>query len=108
MFGRYKNFLINLIFPAVIFGSLTGILTSVVITLYKWCATRVIAFSEAGYHHMREHLWIALPVLAALVGVALLFSRIYRRIPNLQGGGIPTSIGILRGSLPCRWLSNLV
>lgn len=108
MFSRYKNFLINLIFPAVVFGSLTGILTSAVITLYKWCAARVIAFSEAGYHHMREHLWIALPVLVALVGVAFLFSRIYRRIPNLQGGGIPTSIGILRGSLPCRWLSNLV
>ena len=51
MFGRYKNFLINLIFPAVIFGSLTGILTSVVITLYKWCAGRVIAFSEGQPHN---------------------------------------------------------
>lgn len=108
MFSRYKNFFINLIFPAVIFGSLTGVLTSVVITLYKWCAAHVIAFSEAGYHYMREHLWVVLPVLLALAGVAFLFSWIYRRIPNLQGGGIPTSIGILRGSLPCRWLSNLV
>ena len=49
-----------------------------------------------------------IPVLAVLVGVAFLFTWIYRRAPHLMGGGIPTSIGMLRGILPCRWISNLV
>ena len=105
---KYRNFFINLIFPAVIFGSVTGVLTSVVITLYKVCAKHVIAFSEAGYDFLRHHLLWVIPVLAVLVGVAFLFAFIYRRVPNLRGGGIPTSIGILRGILPCRWLTNLV
>ena len=106
--NKYKNYFINLIFPAVIFGSVTGILTAVVITLYKLCAKHVIAASEAGYHFLRENLLWVLPVLAVLVGVSFLFAYIYRRVPNLKGGGIPTSIGMLRGILLCRWESNLV
>ena len=106
--NKYKNYFINLIFPAVIFGSVTGILTAVVITLYKLCAKHVIAASEAGYHFLRENLLWVIPVLAVLVGVAFLFTWIYRRAPHLMGGGIPTSIGMLRGILPCRWISNLV
>ena len=106
--NKYKNYFINLIFPAVIFGSVTGILTAVVITLYKLCAKHVIAASEAGYHFLRENLLWVIPVLAVLVGMAFLFTWIYRRAPHLMGGGIPTSIGMLRGILPCRWISNLV
>ena len=106
--NKYKNYFINLIFPAVIFGSVTGILTAVVITLYKLCAKHVIAASEAGYHFLRENLLWVIPVLVVLVGVAFLFTWIYRRAPHLMGGGIPTSIGMLRGILPCRWISNLV
>lgn len=106
--NKYKNYFINLIFPAVIFGSVTGILTAVVITLYKLCAKHVIAASEAGYHFLRENLLWVIPVLAVLVGVAFLFTWIYRRAPHLMGGGIPTSIGMLRGILPCRWISNLL
>ena len=106
--NKYKNYFINLIFPAVIFGSVTGILTAVVITLYKLCAKHVIAASEAGYHFLRENLLWVIPVMAVLVGVAFLFTWIYRRAPHLMGGGIPTSIGMLRGILPCRWISNLV
>ena len=106
--NKYKNYFINLMFPAVIFGSVTGILTAVVITLYKLCAKHVIAASEAGYHFLRQNLIYVLPVLAVLVGVSFLFAHIYRRVPNLQGGGIPTSIGMLRGIMPCRWESNLV
>ena len=108
MFSKYRNFFVNLIFPAVIFGSLTGILTAAVITLYKWCASRVIHLSEEGYGYLRQNLWVILPLLPVLLGIAFLFARIYKRNANLRGGGIPTSIGILRGSLPCRWLSNLV
>lgn len=106
--GKRINTFVNLMFPAVVFGSVTGLFTAVVITLYKLCAKHVIAASEAGYHFLRENLLCVIPVLAVLLGVAFLFAHIYRRVPNLKGGGIPTSIGMLRGILPCRWLSNLV
>ena len=51
---KHTNYFVNLIFPAVVFGSVTGILTALVITLYKLCAKHVIAASEAGYHFLRE------------------------------------------------------
>ena len=65
--GKRINTFVNLMFPAVVFGSVTGLLTAVVITLYKLCAKHVIAASEAGYHFLRENLLCVIPVLAVLL-----------------------------------------
>lgn len=102
------NSFYNSILPAVSFGALTGILTSMAVNLYKACAKHVIAFSEKGYHFMREHLYLIPLVLIAFLLPAFLFAYIYKRIPNLRGGGIPTSIGILRGVIPFKWVRNLL
>ncbi len=99
---------IRLTAPAVGFGAITGAVTALVVVLYKWCAKLAIAGAEAGYHFLRGYLWCLPLVLAALGGVALLLSRVYRREPNLRGGGIPTAIGILRGQIPFRWLATLI
>ncbi len=106
--SKYKNYLINLIFPALVFGSLAGMLTAAVVMVYKVCAHHAIAFAEQGYHYLSAHpYW--LPVVAAgLFGLALLLDWVYNTVPNLRGGGIPTSIGVLRGLLPFRWLRNLL
>ena len=105
---RFKNCFINLIVPAVIFGSLTGVLTAVIVNLYKLCAKGVIALSERGYQYLRGHLyWVPL-VLVALAAIAFFFAFLYRKLPNLRGGGIPTSIGILRGIISFHWLKNLI
>lgn len=104
----YMNYFVNLIFPAFVFGCVTGILTALVITLYKMCASYLIEFSESGYTFLRENLfWIPM-VLLAFILFALLLSFLYNRVFNLKGGGIPTSIGIIRGILPVKWFSNLV
>lgn len=105
---RFKNYFVNLIFPAFIFGSVTGILTSVTVILYKVCAKFVIGFSETGYHYLKEHLYFIPVVIAGLFGLAVLFAVLYEKMPNLRGGGIPTSIGILRGIIIFRWLRNLI
>lgn len=103
-----RRFFVNLMFPAVVFGSVTGVLTALVVNLYKLCAKHVIAFSETGYHYLRAHWYFVPLVLVAMFFVAWLFGFIYRNIPNLRGGGIPTSIGILRGIIPFKWLRNVV
>ncbi len=105
--GKRKYF-INLMFPAVVFGSVTGIFTALAVNLYKLCAKHVIALSESGYHLLREHWYFVPAVLLVMFFVAWLFGYIYRNIPNLRGGGIPTSIGILRGIIPFKWLRNVV
>ena len=40
--NKLKGYLINLIFPAVVFGLITGIFTAVVVILYKLVAKYVI------------------------------------------------------------------
>ena len=102
------NSFFNSILPAVCFGALSGVLTSLAVNLYKYCAKHVIAFSEESYHFIGERLYLIPIVLAAFLLPAFLFAYIYKRIPNLRGGGIPTSIGILRGIISFKWLRNLV
>ncbi len=104
----YKDFFINLVFPAVVFGSVTGTITAVIVTVYKFCAKHIIAFSHVGYRYLNEHLYLIPVVLAALFGLAYVFSYCYRKHPNLRGGGIPTSVGILRGEISFHWFVNVI
>ena len=105
---HFKHHLLNMVISAVLFGAVTGTLAAVVVLLYKLCAMHVIELSEKGYAALRLHpLWIPL-VLLALVGLAWICGFIYRKRPNLGGGGIPTSIGILRGLIPFKWFGNLI
>ncbi len=88
-------------------GVLTGALTAVVILLYKICAKAAISISHIGYIYMREHLYVLPIALAILGGLAAVYTYAYRRWPYLQGGGIPSSIGILRGYISLDWIKNL-
>jgi len=91
-----------------LFGSVTGVLTGALITFYRFCAAHIIAASEKLYAVVRARP-ILLPAAAAVMaGIALLYSVIYRRRPNLRGGGIPTSVSALRGLAPVRWISDIV
>ncbi len=104
----YSNYFINLICPAFVFGSITGVLAALVISLYKKCASYIIGFSESGYVFLRQNPWWIALVIVAFIGLSLLISYLYKNMPNLKGGGIPTSIGIVRGVLPFKWFVNLV
>lgn len=105
---KYKNYFINLICPAFIFGSITGIITAIIVTLYKLCATYIFDFSEKWYELVRDKLYLIPIVLVVLLGIAFIYAFCYKKIPNLKGGGIPTSIGILRGIITFKWLRNLI
>lgn len=104
---RFQNYFVNLLMPSFVFGSVTGIVTAVVICFYKLCAGCIIDISEHGYKMVRSTpLWLFL-IFPILFGVAWCFAQIYRKHPNLRGGGIPTSIGVLRGILPISSWGNL-
>ncbi len=104
---KHFGYLINLLIPAVLFGSVTGILTSIIVLLYKVCANHVISFSEQGYEFFREKIYFVPLAIIFLLATAFIFSKIYKKSPNLSGGGIPTSIGFLRGLIKLKWISNL-
>ena len=93
---------------ALLLGALTGGITGAVITLYKYLAHHIIHLSHEGYHLFHDQpLWL-IPAAAALFLLALLWTATYRKTTNLRGGGIPTAIGVLRGTLPFKWLRNAI
>jgi integral membrane protein (TIGR01906 family) len=51
---RTQNSFFKSILPAVSFGALTGVLTSLAVNLYKVCAKYVMAFSEKGAAHFAD------------------------------------------------------
>ncbi len=107
-FAQYKKYIINLVMPAIIFGFVTGTLTSFFVTLYKYLAHHIIHFSHIGYEYIRAHLYLLPVLILALLGISFLLAMVYRYVPNLKGGGIPTSVGILRGIITFKWLRTFV
>lgn len=105
-FKQYGRYIINLVIPALFFGFITGTLTAFFVTLYKALAHLIINYSHMGYQYLRGHLYILPLVLLAVFLVSLALSWIYRYFPNLKGGGIPTSVGILRGIITFKWLRS--
>jgi len=105
---NFKNYFINLICPIFIFGAITGTATALIITLYKYCAKHIIEFSQKGYELLKNHWYFVPLVLIALFGVAFLLSLLYKNNSQTTGGGIPSSITILRRIVSFKWLKTLV
>lgn len=105
---KFKKYFLNYILPAVLISSVTGALTGTVITFYKFCATKVIALSETGYHQLSEKPQFIPLIIVAVFGISFFYSACYKKFPNLQGGGIPTSIGIVRGHIYFNRFKNLI
>ena len=105
---KLNGHLINLIFPAFVFGVITGTLTALVVILYKFIAKYVISFSQDSYAFFRSNLYLIPLLLIAFYIVALLFAYIYKKQPRVRGGGIPSSIALLRGIVTFKWLRTLI
>ena len=105
---RSKNYVINTILPIFVFGAATGVLTAVAVTLFKFCAKHIISLSELGYEYIRGHLYLLPIAVILLFAVALILNLVYKKWPEIRGGGIPASIGILRGIVSFNWLRTLL
>lgn len=105
---KIKEVFLNLLCPAVTYGAITGIITAVIVLLFKFVAKYVISFSEDAYLFLRDNLYFVPLVLGALFGVAYLFARIYKKQPRVRGGGIPSSIALIRNIVTFKWLRTLI
>ncbi len=101
-----KTHLMSSVLPALFFGALAGAVTGAVVTVYKWLAGHATAVSAALYAALRARLWLLPVAAAALVAVGFLLHAVYRRHPELRGGGIPTAVGAMRGTLPANGLRS--
>ena len=105
---KIRQYILNLILPILGYGAAAGILTATLVAFYKWCAKYVIAFSMNGYAFLKENPYWLMAVIPALFGIAYLLYWSYKKWPAVRGGGIPTSIGFLRGLITFKWLRNII
>ena len=91
-----------------ILSGVTGVLTTLIIALYKFCAKYIITFSQKGYAYINGKLWLVPMVLFGLFLISCFFDYVYKKEPNLKGGGIPTAIAVIRGIVSFNWLKNLI
>ena len=98
----------NTILPCLGLSAVAGAATGVIIFLFKLTVTHAVRLSEFLYASVRSDLRL-LPLLilgAALLG--MIASIILHYSPSCRGGGIPTSITLLRGLITFQWLRNLL
>jgi len=102
------NYIKDLLLPCLVFSLVTGILSAVLITLFKLAAQEVISVSGQVYKLARLEP-IGLPILilgAAAVGLAASF--LVKNAKNCRGGGIPTTIAAIRGIAYFKWIKSVV
>ncbi len=97
----------NILLPCFLFSVLTGIFTGALIYLFKISASFVLGLSSDIYSYVRENpVYLPFLVLGAML-LGLSASFILSHTKNCRGGGIPTSVAILRGLIEFRWLKSI-
>lgn len=108
MKSHYHKEYLKSLFPCIGFGILCGALTGATIFLFRLAAKEAESISRFLYGMARLSLVGILITFAVLLISACAMAILHRKIPEVAGGGIPRSEGILRGVLTFRWLKTLV
>ena len=105
---NYSTHLTQVLIPCFLLSSVTGIITGIIIYLFRISAAFVIEKSDALYSIVRNKP-VLLPLL--LLGAALLGAisyALFKLFPACRGGDAQTTILALRGFTPLKWFSNTV
>ncbi len=104
---KRTNYVKNIISPCLLYSGICGVFTGILIFLFKICASFFISLSDKAYDSMHENIiyLFAGIIFAAFIG--FISSQILKFAPECKGGGIPKSIGILRGILSFNWIKSI-
>lgn len=107
MNSKYIQYFRNVL-PCIKHGIICGSLTGAVIFLFRYCSKYIESISRALYAVASQSPLGCIIAVVVSCAFALLMYLLHKKIPEIKGGGIPRSEGILRGLLPFRWLPTFV
>ncbi len=88
--------------PCIFYGALCGSLSGAVIFLFRLAAKYAESISRALYLKASENPLTAVVAVAVSCAFGIFMYYLHKKMPEIKGGGIPRSEGILRGLLPFR------
>ena len=97
----------NKLIPYIVFPAIIGILTGILIFLFKIAASEVMSCSAWIYGLVREHpIYLPLLILGG-IAIGVIAATILRYAGECRGGGIPTAVASIRGLLPLKWIQGI-
>ena len=106
--NKFKNLFLNLILPGIILSGFIGIIVGIVIFFYKLLWNLLSLGSIKYYGYVNNNLWLIIPSVLIIIVFAFIQAFVIKRVKESRGGGIPTSEGLVRGSLNCNPLLTMV
>lgn len=104
---KYKEYFAN-VMPCILYGVICGVITGAFTFLFKLTAKWAEEISRWIYSLSRGSWILITAVFFALTIFGFGMAFLHKKIPEVKGGGIPRSEGVLRGMLSFRWLRTLV
>ena len=93
--------------PYILFPMAVGVLSGILIFLFKIASADVMHRSEQIYAFVRQnpaYLPLLIPGAAAVGAVSALILKYAR---ECRGGGIPTAVASIRGLIPLKWIQGI-
>lgn len=104
---KYKEYLAHTL-PFIGHGIVTGLVVGVIIFFFKLIAEKLEEASHHIYEGAKGNPLQTVLIFLGLIGIASLMYLLHKKIPEVKGGGIPRSEGILRGILKLRWFPTFI
>ena len=104
---RHREFIAHTI-PCLTYGIITGTLVGTLIFFFKFGAEHLEELSHHMYAAVGKNPLHIVILFAALAAMAAVMYHLHKIAPEVKGGGIPRSEGIMRGMLNFRFIRTFV
>lgn len=101
---HFENFQLRLIFE----GIAVGMMTSIIIVLYRLLAEKIWKLNENNFIHQSHNLKYIIFALIIYIILSLIVGHFVKKEPMISGSGIPQTEGVLTRKLEMNWIKVLV
>ncbi len=107
MMHNKKHYIKSILIPCFFFSAVTGLATGALIFVFRIASSLAVKLSAQMYGFVREQPTLLPLLVLAVTAVGAVAAFILNHTKNCRGGGIPTSVAIIRGLIEFRWLKSV-
>lgn len=93
--------------PMFVFPAVVGIMTGVLIFIFKLASSFVMHKSADMYAWVRENPAYLPLLILGVCAIGLVSALLLRAAKECRGGGIPTAVASIRGLIPMKWAQGI-